>query len=200
MDFIRFGRNWRWEISEKIFSPVQFSHSVMSDSLCPHGRQHAVFTNFWSLLKLMSIALVMPSNHLNLCHPILLLTSIFPSMRGFSNESALHIRWPKYCGFSFTFSPSNEYSRLISFRMDWLDLLAVQWTLKSLLQHHSSKASILQHSAFFIVQLSHPYINTGKTIALTRWIFVGKVIYLLFNMLSRLVIGFLPWSKHLFIS
>ena len=145
-------------------------------------------TNSQSLLKLMSIELVMPSNYLILCLPLLLLPSIFPSIRGFSSASVLHIRWPKYWSFSFSFSPSNEYLGLISFRMDWLDLLAVQGTLKSLLQHHSSKASILQCSAFFIGQLSHPYMTTGKTIALTRWTFVGKVMALLFNMLSRLVI------------
>ena len=148
----------------------------------------------------MSIALVMPSNLLFLCRPLLLRPSIFPSIRVFSNESVLPIRWPKYWSFSFSISPSNEYSGLISFRMDWLDLLAVQGTLKGLLQHHSSKASILRHSAFFIVQLLHPYMTTGKTIALTRWTFVGKVISLLFNMLSRLVITFLPRSKHLLIS
>ena len=142
----------------------------------------------------------MPSNHLILCHPLLLLPSIFPSIMVFSNESALRIRWQKYWSFSFNISPSNEYSGLISFRMDWLDLLVVQGTLKSLLQHHSSKASILQCSAFFTVQLSHPYMTTGKTIALTRRMFVGKVISLLFNMLSRLVITFLPRSKHLSIS
>ena len=141
----------------------------------------------------------MPSNHLILCHPLLLPPSILPSIRVFSNESALLIRWPKYWSFSFNISPSNEYSGLISFRMDWLDLLAVQGTLKSLLQHHSSKTSILQHSAFFIVQLSHPYMTTGKTIALTRWTFVGKVMSLLFNMLSRLLIAFLPRSKRLLI-
>ena len=141
-------------------------------------------TNSRSLLKLMSIASVMPSNHLILCRPLLLLPSVFPSIRVFSNESVLHIRWPKYWSFSFNISPSNEHPRLISFRMDWLDLLAVQGTLKSLLQHHGSKASILQHSAFFIVQLSHPYMTTGKTIALTRWTFVVKVMSLLFNMLS----------------
>ena len=141
----------------------------------------------------------MPSNHLNLCHP-LLPPSIFPSNRIFSNESVLCIRWPKYWSFSFSISPSNEYSRLISFRMDWLDLFAVQQTLKSLLQHHSSKASILRCSAFFTVQLSHPYMTTGKTIALTRWTFVGKVMSLLFNMLPRLVITFLPRSKSLLIS
>ena len=141
----------------------------------------------------------MPSNHLILCHPLLLLLLIFPSIRVFSNESALRIRWPKYWSFSFNISPSNEHSGLISFRVDWLDLLAVQGTLKSLLQHHSSKASIL-HSAFFIVQLSHPDMTTGKTIALTRWTFIGKEMSLLFNMLSRLIITFLPRSKHLLIS
>ena len=151
------------------------------------------------MLKLMSIESVMPSNHLILCHPLLLLPSIFPSMRVFSKKSVLHIRWPKYWSFSFRMSPSSEYSGLISFRMDWLDLLAVQGTLKSLLQHHSSKASVLWCSAFFIVQLSHPYMITGKTIALTRWTFVVKVMSLLFNMLSRFVIVFLPRSKHLLI-
>ena len=142
----------------------------------------------------------MPSNHLILCCPLFLPPSIFPRIRVFSNESVLCIRWSKYWSFSFSISPSNEYSGLISFRMDWLHLLVVQGTLKSLLQHHSSKASILQHSAFFIVQLSPPYMTTGKTIALTRWTFVGKVMSLLFNMLSRLVTIFLPRSKHLLIS
>ena len=142
----------------------------------------------------------MPSSHLILCHPLLLLLSIPPSIRVFSNESALHMRWPKYWSFSFSISPSKEIPGLISFRMDWLDLLAVQGTLKSLLQHHSSKASILWHSAFFTVQLSHPYMTTGKTIALTRRTFVGKVMSLLFNMLSMLVITFLPRSKRLLIS
>ena len=142
----------------------------------------------------------MPSNHLILCHPLLLLPSIFPGIWVFSNESALHIRWPKYWSFSFSISPSNEHPGLISFRMDWLDLLAVQETLKSLLQYHSSKASTLLCSAFFTVQLSHPYMTTGKTIALTRQTFVGKGISLLFNMLFRLVITFLPRSKHLVIS
>ena len=142
----------------------------------------------------------MPSNHLILCCPLLLLPSIFPSIRVFSNESVLHIRWAEYWSFSFSISPSNQYSGLISFRMDWLDLLAVQRTLKSLLQHHGSKASILWCSALFIVQLSHPYMTTGKTIALTRWTFLGKVMSLLFNMLSRLVIAFLPGSNHLLIS
>ena len=148
----------------------------------------------------MSIESVMPSNHLILCRPLLFLPSIFPSIRVFSNESVLHIRWPKYWSFSFSISPFKEYFRLISFRMDWLDLLAVQETLKGLLQHYSSKASILWCLAFFIVQLSHPYMITGKTIALTRWTFVGKVMSLLYNMLSRLVITFLPRSKHLLIS
>ena len=143
--------------------------------------------------------LVMLSGHLILCHPLLLLPPIFPIIRVFPNESALCMRWPKYWSFSFNISPSSEHPELISFRMDWLDLLAVQGTLKSLLQHHSSKASILQHSAFLIVQLSHPYMTTGKTIALTRWTFVGKVMSLLFNMLSRLVTTFLPKSKHLLI-
>ena len=144
----------------------------------------------------MSLELVMPSNHLILCHP-LLLPSIFPSIRVFSKESVLHIRWPKYWSFSFSLRPSNEYSGLISFRIDLFDLLAVQGTLKCLLQHHSSKTSILRRSAFFIVQLSHPYMTTEKTIALTRWTFLSKVMSLLFNMLSRLVIAFLPRSKRL---
>ena len=152
-----------------------------------------------SPLKLMSIESAMPSNHLILCHPLLLPTSIFPSIRVYSNESALCIRWPKYWSFSFNISPSKEHSGPISFRMDLLGLLAVQGTLKSLLQHHSSKASILWWLAFFIVQLSHPYMTTGKTIALTRQTFVGKVMSLLFNMLSRLVITFLQRNKHLLI-
>src|SRR5574342_595683 len=148
----------------------------------------------------MSIESVMAFNHLILCCPLLLLPSIFPSIRVFSNESVLCIRWSKYWSFSFSISPSNEHPGLIFFRMDWLDLLAVQGTLKSLLQHHSSKASVLQCSAFFTVQLSHPYMTTGKTIALTRWTFVVKVMSLLLNMLSRLVITFLPRSKRLLIS
>ena len=186
-------------------SSVQFSCSVLFDSMRPHGLQHArppcpsptpgVYPN-----SCPSSQWWMPSNHLILCHPLLFLPSIFSSIRVFPSESALWIKWPKYWNFSFNISPSNEYSGLISFRMDWLDLLAVQGTLKSLLQHHSSKASILQLSAFFIVQLSHPYITTGKTIALTRQTFVGKVMSLLFNMLSRLVIAFLPRSKCLLIS
>ena len=142
----------------------------------------------------------MSSNHLILCHPLHLRPSIFPSIRVFSRESVLCIRWPKYWSFSFNISPSNEYSGLISFRMDWLDLLAVQGTFKSFLQHHSSKASILQHSAFFLVELTHPYMTTGKIVALTRWTFVGKLMFLLFNMLSRLIIAFLPRSKRLLIS
>ena len=181
---------------------VQFSHSVVWLFATPWtaARQTSlIITNSQSLLKLMSIALVMPSNHLILCHP-LLLPSIFPRNRVFSKESVLHIRWPKYQSFSFRISASNEYSGLISFRMDWLNLLAVQGTLKSLLQHHSSKASIRQCSAFFIVQLSHPHMTTGETIALTRRTFVGKVMSLLFNVLSRLVIAFLPRSKCLLIS
>ena len=156
-------------------------------------------TNSQSLLKLMSLELVIPSSHLILCRPLLLLPPIPPSIRVFSNESALHIRWPKYWSFSLGISPSNEHPELI-FRMDWLDLLAVQGTLKSLLQHHSSKVSVLQCSAFFTIQLSHPYMTTGKTIALTRRTFVGKVMSLLFNMLSRLLITFLPRSKRLLIS
>ena len=157
-------------------------------------------TNSRSLFKLMPIQLVMPSNHLSLCKLLVLLPLIIPSNRVFFSESVLHIRWPKYWTFSFSISPSSKYLGLIYFRMDWLDLLAVQGTLKSLLQHHSSKASILQHSAFFIVQLSHSYMTTGKTIALTRWIFVGKIVSLLFNILSSLVLAFLPRSKRLLIS
>ena len=168
---------------------VQFSHSVVSDSLWPPwiaARQASLsITNSRSSLRLTSIESVMPSSHLILCHP-LLPPSIFPSIRVFSNESALRIRWPKYWSFSFSISPSNEHPGLISFRMDWLDLLAVQGILKSLLQHHSSKTSILQHSAFFTVQLSHPYVTTGKTIALTRQNFVGKVMSLPCNMLASL--------------
>ena len=168
---------------------------------CTAAGQASLFiTNSQSLLKLMSIESVIPSNLLILCRPLLLLPSIFPSIRVFSNESVLHIRWPKYWSFSFSISPSKEYSGLISFRMNWLDLLAVQGTLKNLLQHHSSKASVLQHSAFFIVQLSHPYMTTRKTITLTRWTFVDKVMSLILNVLSSLVIAFLPRSKCLLIS
>ena len=189
-----------------IIKKIQFS-SVQSLScvqlfatLWTAARQAPLsITHSWSLPKLMPIESVIPSNHLILCCPLLLLPSIFTSIRVFSNESALCIRWPNYWSFSFNISPSNEHARPISFRMDWLDLLAVQGTLKSLLQHHSSKASILC-SVFFTVQLSHPYTTTGKAKALTRQTFVGKVMSLLFNMLSRLVITFLPKSKRLLIS
>ena len=157
-------------------------------------------TNSQSPPKPMPVESIMPSSHLILCRPLLLLPPIPPSIRVFSNELTLRTRWPKYWSFSFSISPSSEHSGLISFRMDWSDLLAVQGTLKNLLQHHSSKASIFRHSAFFTVQLLHPYMTTGKTIALTRWTFVGKVMSLLFNMLSKLVIIFLPRSKHLLIS
>ena len=156
--------------------------------------------NSRSLLKLVFIELVMPSNHLILCHPLLLLPSFLSSIRVFSSESILHVSWPMYWSFSFSITPSNEYSEVISFRIDWLDLLAVQGTLKHLLQHHSSKASILWHSGFFVAQLLHPYMTTGKTIALTKWIFVSNVVALLFNTLSRFVIAFLPRSKCLLIS
>ena len=170
---------------------VQFSRSVMPDSLGPHEPQHTrpplSITNSRSPSKLMFIESVMPSNHLILCRPLLLMPSIFPSIRVFSNESALHIRWPKYWSFSLNISPSNEHPGLISFRKNWLDLLAVQWTLKSLFQHHSSKASILRRSAFFIVQLSHPYMTTGKAIALTRQTFVDKVMSLLFNTIKLII-------------
>ena len=181
----------------------QFRRSVVSNSfLTPWTaacQASLSITNSQSLLKLMFIKLVMPSNHLILYLP-LRLPSIFPRIGVFSDESVLHIRWPKYGNFSFNISPSNEYSGLISFRIDWLELLAVQGTLKSLLQHHSSKASILQHSAFFMVQLSHPYMTSGKNIAMSRWTFISKVMSLLFNVWSRLVIAFLPRSKHLLIS
>ena len=191
--------------NQTLMSSVQFS----SFQLLSHVRLSATpwtaacqaslsITNSQNSLKLMSIESVMPSNYLILCHP-LLLPSIFPSIRVFSNESVLCIRWPKYQSFSFSISPSNKYSGLIFFRMDWLDLLGVQRTLKSLLQHNSSKASIHRRSAFFISQLSRPSMTTGKTIALTRWTFVGKVMSLLFSMLSRLVGGFLPRSKRLLI-
>ena len=177
---------------------VQFSRSVtptLCKALTAACQASLRLTNSQSLLKLMSIELVIPPNHLILCCPLLLLPSIFPSIRVFSSESVICIRWPKYWSFSFSISPSSEYSGLISFRMDWLDLLAVQGILKSLLQHHNSKTSILGGSAFFIVQLLHPSMTTGKTIALARLTFVGKVMSLLFNMLSRLVITFLPRSK-----
>ena len=192
----------KMEESSLQFSSVQsFSHVWLF--AIPQTTAHQIslaIINSQSLLKLMSIELVIPSNHLILCHPLLLLTSIFSSIRVFSNESVLHIRWSKYWSFSFSIYPSNEYSGPISFWMDWLDPLAVQRTLKSLLQHHSSKPSSLRHSAFFIAQLSRSYTTTGKTTALTRWTFVRKVMSLLFNMLSRLVIAFLPRSKCLLIS
>ena len=166
-----------------VLSPVQLSHIRLFATPWTAARQATLsITNSQSLFKLMSIESVMPSNHLILCQPLLLLPSIFPSIKVYSNGSVLLIRWPKYWSFSFSISPSNEYSGLISFRMDWLDLLAVQGTLKSLLQHHSSKASVVQCSAFFMVQLSHPYVITGKTVALTIWTFVSKVMSLLFNM------------------
>ena len=169
----------------------------MSNSLQPRELEHArlaslSITNSWILLKLMSVESVMPSNHLILCRPLLLLPSIFPHIRVFSKESVLCIRWPKYWSFSFTISPSSEYSGLISFQMDWFNLLAVQGTLKSLLQHQSSKSSILWCSVFFIIQFSHPFMTTGKIIVLTRWTFVGKVMSLLFNTLFRFVVAFLP--------
>ena len=196
-----------------LIAPIQFNTILISQSVssvaqsCPTlfdpmncGTPGLPVPSPRSPTKPMSIELVMPSSHLILCRPLLLLPSIFPSIRVCSNELALRIRWPKYWSFSFSISPSNEHPGLISFRMDWLDPLAVQGTLKSLLQHRSSKATILLRSAFFIVQLSHPYMTTGKTIALTRWTFVGKLMSLLFNMLSRLVITFLPKSRRLLIS
>ena len=177
------------------------SHVWLFDIQWPAARQASLsFTISQSLLRLMSIKLVMLSNHLVLCHPLLLLPSIFPSIRVFSNESALHIRWPKYWSFIFSIRLSNEYSGLIFFRIDWLDLLAIQGTLKSLLQHHSAKASILWCSPFFMAQLSHPHMTSGKTTALTRWTFVSKRMPLLFIMLSRSIIVFLPRSKQLLIS
>ena len=182
------------------FNSVPQSYLTLCNPIDCSTPGFPVITNSQSLLKLMSIKLVMPSNHLILSRPLLLLPSIFPSIKVFSNVSVLRIRCPKYWSFSFSISPSNEYSGLISFRMDWLHFLAVQVALNSLLQHHISKASILWHSAFFMVQLSHPYMTTGKTIALTRRPFVGKVMSLLFNMLSRLVIAFLLRSKCLLIS
>ena len=198
---IAWWRKYMLEIrcSSVQFSPVQsLSRVRLFATPWIAARQASLSnTNSRSLPKLMSIESVMPTSHLILSRPLLFLPLIPPSIRVFSNESTLHMRWPKYWSFSFSISPSDEHPGLISFRMDWRDLLAVQGTLKSLLQHHSSKASILLHSSFFIVQLSHPYMTTGKTIALTRWTFVGKAICLLFNMLSRLVITFLPRSKRL---
>ena len=199
-------RSWLSHLLTSVSTPsssVQFSHSVVSDALQTQQSfataAHQAFlsiTNSQSLLGLMSIESVMPSNHLILHCPLLLLPSIFPSIRVFSNESVLCIRWPKYWIFSFNIIPSSTYSGLISFRMDWLDPLAVQGTLKSLLQHHSSKASILQCSAFFMVQISHPYMTTGKTIALTKWTSASKLMSLLFNVLSRLVIAFFFYKKQ----
>ena len=192
----------RWNNLEPVISSVQsLSHVRLFAAPWITARQASLSnTNSRSSLRLMSIKSVMPSSHLILCRPLLLLSPIPPSMRVFSNDSALRMRWPKYWSFSFSISPSKEHPGLISCRMDWLDLLAVQGTLKSLLQHHSSNASILQQSAFFMVQLLHPYMKTGKTLALTRWTFVGKVMSLIFNMLSKLVITFLPRSKRLLIS
>ena len=195
-DYLEPGRPHTWLSSVQSLSRVRLFATPWTAA-----RQASLsITNSWSFLKLMSIELVMPFYHFILCRPLLLPPSIFPSIRVFSNESTLHMRWPKYWSFSFSISLSNEYSGLISFRMDWLDLLAVQGTLKSLLQNHSSKASILWCSALFIVQLSHPYMTTGNTIALTKRTFVGRVMSLLFNMLSRLVITFLPRGKSLLIS
>ena len=192
-----FNKNY-WRVSVQFTSVTQLCLTLATPSTAARQASLSI-TNTQSFLKLMSIELVMPSSHLILCHPLLFLPPIPPSIRVFSNESSLRVRWPKYWSFSFSISPSNEHSGLISFRMDWLDLLAVQGTLKSLLQHHSSKASILQHSAFLIVQLSHPYMTTGKTITLTRWAFVRKIMSLLFDMLSSLIIAFLPRSNHLLI-
>ena len=189
-------QSFQWIISVQSFSRARLFAipwtAARQASLC--------ITNSWSLLKLMSIESVMPSNHIILCCPLLLLPSIFPQIRVFSNESVLRIRWPKFWSFSFSTCLSNEFSGLISFRIGWFDLLSVQGTLKSLLQHHCSKASILQRLVFFIVQLSHPYMTTGEIIALTRWTFVSKVISLLFNMLSRFVIAFYLWSAHFHLS
>ena len=199
------GRSYCWpplksHPTDQLSSVQLLSHVQLFATPWTAAHQASLsITNSWSLPKPMSIELVMPSNHLILCRHLLLLPPNFPSIRVFSNEAVLCIRWPKYWSFSFNISPSNEHPGLISFRRDWLDLLAVQGTLKSLLQHHSSKASILRHSAFFIVQISHPYMTTGKTTALTRRTFVGKAMSLLFNILSRSVITFLPRSKHLLI-
>ena len=192
-----------WWLGRKVwnqFSSVAQSCPTLCDPWTAAHQASLSITNSQSLLKVMSIESMMTFNHLILCYPLLLLPSIFPSIRDFSNELVVHIRWPKYWSFSFSINPSSEYLGLISFRMDWFDLLAVQETFKCLLQHHSSKPSILWCSAFFIVQLSHPYMTIGKTIALTRWTFVGKVMSLLFSMPSRLVIAFLPSIKCLLIS
>ena len=206
MGLHRVGHHWSdlataaaGDIWKRVISLVpSFSHVQLFVTPWTAAFQASLsITNSHSLLKLMSIESVMPSSRLILCHPLLLLPSVFPSIKVFSSGSVLHIRWPKYWSFTFSISPSNEYSGLISFRMDWLDLLAAQGTLKSLLQCYSSKASVLRLSASFMDQLSHPYMTTAKTIALIRWSFVGKVMSLLFNMLSRLVIAFLPRSKRL---
>ena len=193
-----------WILGAYELSSVQFSPSVVSDSLWPHGVQHTRLCcpspTPGACTISCPIELVMPANHLIFCHPLLLLPSIFPSIRVISNESVPGIRWPKYWSFSFRVNPSNEYPGLIFFRIDWFVFLAVQATLKSLIQHHNLKASILWHSFFFMVQLSYLYMTTEKTVALTMWTLVGKVKSLLFNMLSRLVIAFLPRSKHLLIS
>ena len=195
------SQNETHQYSVQLSSVQSISHVRLLTTPLTAARQASLsITNSWSSLRLTSIESVMPSSHLILCRPLLLLLSVFPSIRVFSNESDFCIRWPNYWSFSFNISPSNEHPGLISFRMDWLDLHAVQETLKSLLQHHSSKASILRHSAFFTVRLSHPYMTVGKTIALTRQTFVGKVMSLLLNILSRLVITFLPRSKRLLIS
>ena len=189
-------------MNQRKFNSVQLpSHAQLLTTPWTAARQPSLFiTNSQSLLKLLYIESVMPSNHLILCGPLLLLPSIFPRIRVFSNESVLHVRWPKYWHFNFNISPSKEYLGLISFRADWFDLLAVQGTLKSLLQHHSSKTSGIWCSVFFIVQFSHPYVTTGKTIALTRQTFVSKAMSLLFNMLFRFVLAFLPRSKCLLFS
>ena len=191
--------HWNIWFETYIFSSVQFSSVshvwlFATPWIAAHQASLSI-TNSWSLLKLMCIELVMPSNHLIFCHPLLLPPSIFPSIRVFSKKSVLWIKWQEYWSFNFTISPSNEYSVLISFRIDWFDLLAIQGTLKSLLQHHSSKASVLQCSTFFMVQLSYPYMTTGKVITLTRWTFVSKVMSLLFNILSRFVVAFLRWAN-----
>ena len=205
MRLLIFSKNSRWLFvlnDQDQFNSVQLlSHvQLFKTPWLPAQQATLSITNSQSPPKPMSFKSVMPSSHLILCRPLLLLPPILPSIRVFSNESTLRMRWPKYWSFSFNISPSNEHPGLISFRMDWLDLFSVQGTLRSLLQHHSSKASILRHSAFFTAQLLHPYMTTGKTIALTRRTFVGKAMSLLFNMLSRLVITFLPRSKHLLIS
>ena len=198
--FLQISRGISVSLTSQFSSVQSLGHVRLFVTLWTAARQASLsITNSWSLLKLMSIKLVMPSNHFIFCHPLLLPPSIFPSIRVFSKELVRLIRWPEYWSFSFSISPSSEYSGLVSFRMDWLDLLAVPGTLKSLLQHHSSKALILQRSVFFIVQLSHSYMTTGKAIVLTRQTFVSKV-SLFFNMLSRLVIAFLQRSRHLLIS